>query len=185
MKLDKDVFTTFEAARICNANISSIKNWIDKGELEAFRTPGGHYRIEKRFLDRFLKRHDMPNPFTAGRKKKILVVQLDKGLYQEVLSRFGDEHELFFADDAVDGVLKIGQWRPDIAVVDSRVPGLDILGLCSRVREHDDLAGLKLLALFGKDDSFGEAELKEAGATKGLPQDQSDLLTLIAEAIAF
>ena len=45
MNLDKEVYTTFEVARVCNANITSIKNWIDKGELRAFRTPGGHYRI--------------------------------------------------------------------------------------------------------------------------------------------
>ena len=39
--LDKTVFTTFEVARVCNANITSIKNWIEKGNLRAFRSGDG------------------------------------------------------------------------------------------------------------------------------------------------
>lgn len=187
MKLDKDVFTTFEAARICNANISSIKNWIDKGELEAFRTPGGHYRIEKKILDRFLKRYEMPNPFARAKRQRILVVQGEEELLEEAKKRFGDDYEYDWTDDAVDAVLKIGQWKPDLAVIDSRVEGLDVKGLCARVREHEDLNGVRLIALYGEGDGVGALGLKKAGAEVGLKNDQGReaVLAAMADLLAF
>lgn len=187
MKLDKDVFTTFEAARICNANISSIKNWIDQGELEAFRTPGGHYRIEKKILDRFLKRYEMPNPFLDARKRRVLIVQTDREVWEQLRERLGDDHEYEFADESVDAVLKIGQLKPDVALIDARVEGLDILGLCRRIQEHEDLCHIKLVAVYGEEDEFGEEELIGAGAARGVVDRAGpmSMVAAIAEVLMF
>ncbi len=158
MNLDKKVYTTFEAASICNANITSIKNWIDQGELQAFRTPGGHYRIEKKVLDDFLNRHGMPNPFAERERRRILLVHPEQSLLEQLRSEFGTKHEYDATDDAVDALLKIGQWRPDAAIVDSRVPELDVVGLCERVREHVDLRPVHLVIVHdGEEDSLAKA----------------------------
>jgi len=163
MNLEKDVYTTFEAAKICNANITSIKNWIDQGELRAFRTPGGHFRIERQVLDDFLSRHRMPNPFAQQRQRRVLVVHPEQGLEQRVRERFGKGIDYDGSCDAVDALLKIGQWQPDVAVLDSSVNGLDVQGLCERVRENDELQGMMLVVICGED-SVEAMNLRGAGA---------------------
>lgn len=168
MNLDKKVYTTFEAADICNANITSIKNWIDQGELQAFRTPGGHYRIEKKVLDSFLNRHGMPNPFAERERRRILLVHPEPTLVEALRDEFGSQHDYDATDDAVDALLKIGQWRPDAAIVDSEVDDLDVVGLCERVREHVDLRPVHLVIVHD-----GQAEpLAEAGADFTVPRDE-------------
>lgn len=162
MDLDQDVFTTFEAAEICNANITSIKNWIDQGELSAFKTPGGHYRIEREELDAFLDRHGMPNPFAERREKRLLVVHPEPAIAEEISGELDEDHDWDATDDGVDALLKIGQWKPDAAVVDSRVEKLDVPGLCRRIDEHADLAVVDVIALYGDEDQ-GRA-LRDAGA---------------------
>ncbi|MFU8802413.1 MAG: helix-turn-helix domain-containing protein [Bradymonadaceae bacterium] len=163
MNLDKEVYTTFEVAKICNANITSIKNWIEQGELRAFRTPGGHYRIERKVLDDFLNRHGMPNPFTQRERRRILVIHPNNELIDHMRERFGSMHDYDAAGDALDALLKIGQWMPDAAVVDMRIEGLDVLGLCKKVRDHAEFRPVDLIVVHDQDQVFDES-LRNAGA---------------------
>lgn len=52
--------TTGEAARYCYVSQATIINWIKKGKLEAYTTPGGHYRILLSDFVSFLKTYRMP-----------------------------------------------------------------------------------------------------------------------------
>ena len=169
MDLDKDVYTTFEAADICNANITSIKNWIDQGKLRAFRTPGGHYRIEKRVLDAFLTRHGMPNPFAEREQKRILLIHRDADLLGDLRREFGANHDYDRTDDAVDALLKLGRRKPDVAVVHWKIEDLDPVGLCEKVREHADLGRVRLVVVHGGGEEL-DAELREAGADLTVPE---------------
>src|SRR5450759_1687585 len=42
--------STGEAARLCSVNPDTVLKWINKGQLAATRTAGGHYRIEEHDL---------------------------------------------------------------------------------------------------------------------------------------
>lgn len=48
-------FTPKEAAMFLNLSLSTIKNYLYRGKLEAFKTPGGHYRISKENLIRMMR----------------------------------------------------------------------------------------------------------------------------------
>ena len=52
--------TTGQAAEACQVSLVAVKNWIRKGELRAFRTPGGHFRIPVDELQRFQVAHRFP-----------------------------------------------------------------------------------------------------------------------------
>ena len=59
---EKSVFTTFEAAKLCHVSPLSIINWVNAGRLPAFRTPGGHRRIRREDLVRFMRENGIPIP---------------------------------------------------------------------------------------------------------------------------
>ena len=46
------LLTTGQAARICAVTPDTILKWLKKGRLSGVRTAGGHYRIERRELER-------------------------------------------------------------------------------------------------------------------------------------
>ncbi len=148
MNLDKEVFTTFEAARICNANVSSIKNWIEQGELSAFRTPGGHYRIERQVLQDFLDRHAMPNPFLDHQTSRILLALTDGQLSSEVGDSLSalENTDVYVAKDATDALLRMGYVKADILIADGDF-GLDITALPSSLAEYSELDGVQIVCL--------------------------------------
>jgi excisionase family DNA binding protein len=121
---DKAVFTTYDAARICNANIASIKNWIAKGLLRAFRTPGGHYRIKRRDLELFVQKYNMPYPFEEKAKKLVYLVDGDKKAVKAAESALAGNDIKSFADP-MGALLHIGLERPDVVVFDINAKGFD------------------------------------------------------------
>ena len=50
-----DYFTTHDIALMLNVTRVTVRNWIIKGRLEATTTPGGHRRISRRELMRFME----------------------------------------------------------------------------------------------------------------------------------
>jgi len=48
------LLTTGQAAKLCSVTPDTVLKWIRKGRLEARRTAGGHFRIERRHLQTLL-----------------------------------------------------------------------------------------------------------------------------------
>ncbi len=54
------ILTTGQAARHCHVSQATIVNWIKKGKLKAYATPGGHHRILLPDFLSFLEIYGMP-----------------------------------------------------------------------------------------------------------------------------
>jgi excisionase family DNA binding protein len=119
--LDKEVFTTYDAARLCNANIASIKNWIGKGLLRAFRTPGGHYRIKRRDLELFIRKFNMPWPFAAANRKSVAMLGGDDKLARGLQAAIPG-HVLSAHFEPFSFMLAVGLDRPDVVLIDCSSP---------------------------------------------------------------
>ena len=50
----RDDCTTVEVARRLGLAVRSVQLMVDRGELEAWKTPGGHRRIRRQSVDRWL-----------------------------------------------------------------------------------------------------------------------------------
>lgn len=179
--IPQEVFTTFDAAKICNANFNSIKNWIHQGKLRAYKTPGGHYRIQKQDLRSFLHDHGMPDPFEPT-QKSILI--LDDN--QDVI----DNMELLLAEykcqgvtDGYDALVQIGREPPDIVLIDVYMPDLDGFEVIRRLREKDFLTKTHIIAYSGADEPDLADRTIEAGAHAFWPKggDVAVLIRVIEE----
>ncbi len=58
--MENQSLTTGQAARYCCVSQATILNWIKKGKLAAYATPGGHYRILLPDFISFLETYRMP-----------------------------------------------------------------------------------------------------------------------------
>lgn len=52
--------TTGDVARACQVSQATVLNWIRDRGLNAYTTPGGHFRIQVTELDSFAARYRMP-----------------------------------------------------------------------------------------------------------------------------
>lgn len=67
MTAEKQWLTTGEAAKLCSVERDTVLKWILRGQVQAARTAGGHYRIEWQNLRDFLPENRCGiRPFSPG-----------------------------------------------------------------------------------------------------------------------
>jgi excisionase family DNA binding protein len=155
--MKKEVFSTYQAARICNVHHTTVINWVKEGILKAYTTPGGHRRVEKEDLIVFMHNYEIPVPDSMYRKsKQVLVVDDDSEAleeYKDALSGFG--FELEFAADGFEAGMKIYRQKPDLILLDFKMPSLNGFQVCDILRrdeETKDIPVIAVTALSSKDE---------------------------------
>src|SRR5260370_39757161 len=128
--------TTGEVARKCQVSLGTVKNWIEAGQLEAFRTPGGHFRIRASVLKRFQAAFGFPPH--SEEEPRILVIDDEPRFVDVALEFLRDRLPTARVEGAAGGyeaLLKIGSFQPHVLLLDLRMPELDGFEVCRRVKK--------------------------------------------------
>lgn len=178
---DPDTLSTREAAARLGLAVRSVQLMVDRGELVAWKTPGGHRRIAAESVDRWQReraapRAAVPAPATVGRApapptvntptaprrrasdtRRPTVVLIEDSLHFQKLIRLLLERtcpniNLHVADDAIAGLALCGAVRPDVLVVDIMLPGIDGASLIGSLRTQPQFDGMGLLVVTGLDE---------------------------------
>ena len=60
-----DHYTTIEVAKILGMAVRSVQLMMDRNELEAWKTPGGHRRISRTSVERWASAHGLAGADSA------------------------------------------------------------------------------------------------------------------------
>ena len=188
---EKAVFTTFEAAKLCHVSPLSIINWVNAGRLPAFRTPGGHRRIRREDLARFMRENGIPLPEElrdGSGRARVLVVDDEAGIRDviaESLSRRATPYEVMTAADGFEAGRLVATFRPDVVLLDLRMPGLDGFQVCRTIKGDSETASTIVIAMTGYHTQETEARILECGALRCLckPVEPSAIATVIDAAL--
>ncbi len=166
MKREKRFLTTGEIARYCAVSHLTVTNWIRAGKLFASRTPGGHSRIRREDLLRFLIEHNFPVPQELVKEgKQILVVDDERPLAEMMAHALREEgYQVSVAFDGYEAGLKMATLEPDLLVLDLIMPGLDGFSICQRVKANSDGKRTKIIAITGFVQEDNLAKAIECGA---------------------
>jgi excisionase family DNA binding protein len=169
---DKSVFTTFEAAKLCHVSPLSIINWVNAGRLPAFRTPGGHRRIRKEDLLRFMRDNAIPIPDElkeGSGRHRVLVVD-DEASIREVLAQYlssrQNPYEVMTAAEGFEAGRLVATFRPDVVLLDLRMPGLDGFQVCRTIKADPETSATIVLAMTGYYTPETEAQILDCGALR-------------------
>jgi excisionase family DNA binding protein len=138
MNINKEILTTFEAARYCHVHPGTIKNWIRKESLKAFKTPGGHRRIYKKDLDKFLQDKSIPaRAAHSGLRQRVLIVEREYKNREEI-SKLLHRWQGLFEITAVSNGFEAGEmliaFKPELVIIDPALSGLEPDELCDHIR---------------------------------------------------
>ena len=157
--------TTGEVASRCQVSVGTVKNWIEAGQLEAFRTPGRHFRIRASELRRFQAAFGFGTE--TDDPPRILVVDDQQDFVELALDALKDLLPGVRVEGACGGyeaLLKIGSLQPHLLVLDLRMPGLDGFEVCRRVKEAPDTKATKIVAMTGFEDDQAQQLALTCGA---------------------
>src|SRR3989344_7913292 len=84
--------TTHEVSRHLKVDLTTVINWCDQGKLKAYRTPGGHRRVQPNDFMNFLKVYHLPVPkeFEQDQRgdMRILIVDDEEEIRRMVVKAF-------------------------------------------------------------------------------------------------
>ena len=154
--------TTLEAARLLGMSVRSVQLMVDRGELEAWKTPGGHRRIARASLERLRsgvrKTSPVPPPsLNAAVPARPRVLLIDDSVhFQNLVSLLIRQRfpgvELHVADDGIAGLALYGQLQPQVLIVDILLPGIDGATLITSLRSHAQFAHSHLVVVTSLDE---------------------------------
>jgi len=118
----EEIFTVFQASKYCQVSSKTIINWIDAGHIDAYRTVGGHRRIEKANLEAFMRKQGIPIPEDEKvvERKRILIVDDDPIIVETLVQALEeDEHdyEIISASDGFEAGIQVNHFKPHLKAV--------------------------------------------------------------------
>lgn len=167
-----ELVTTVEAARMLGLAVRSVQQMVDRGELQAWKTPGGHRRIARGSVERWLNSRGAATVRAPGADRtrpSVLLIE-DSAHFQNLVGLLLRRHfptvDLHIASDGITGLAMVGELKPDVLIVDILLPGIDGATLITGLRSHPRFGRSRLLVVT----SLSEAERAPyAFALEGVP----------------
>ena len=139
-------FSTAHLARRLGVSVPTVQRWVDLGHLKAWKTVGGHRRIDADSAEAFIRvqmqqrggasTEAAPEPVAPF---TVLVVDDsadDRDLLQALVEIAVPGARITCADNGFDALIEIGKAMPDLIVTDISMPYVDgvqmIRHLCSQ-----------------------------------------------------
>jgi len=168
------VFSAHEVANICGVVNQTAINWIDKGYLDAYTTPGGQYRVYADVLAAFLQQRGMRMPEELKRVlaeqakiEQVLVVDDDNELNDLIKQYLDKRYPGFTVNQAFNGYeagRAVSEQKPDVVILDINLPGVDGYELCRQIKKDENLSRPIVISISGMDDDAVREKSIEAGA---------------------
>lgn len=166
-------YTTREAARMLGLAVRSVQLMVDRGELQAWKTPGGHRRISKASVDGWLRHTSAPAPAPSEPEAspvaqevhpeprrqgppRVLIIE-DSVHYQKLIGLLISQRlpgvSYRIADDGIAGLAMAGEWQPDVLIVDILLPGIDGATLITSLKTHPQFKNTQLIIVTALDEA--------------------------------
>lgn len=130
----------------------TVRQWAQRGLIQAEVTVGGHRRFRQDEVERFARSHGLNKERMQTRPFRLLVIE-DDPFYREFLveSLRGllQSGEVASASDGFEAGRKVTEFRPDAMILDLKMPGLDGFEVCRRLKAEPATKHIRVVAVTG------------------------------------
>lgn len=115
------LLTASDLATLCEVDLKTIHNWVDRGRIAHFRTPGRHLRFRATDVAEFLRAwgYSVPRELARASARTGLIVGSDE-MISYVTRTLGDSMPLKDVKHPYDALVLAGADPPDIFLVDAK-----------------------------------------------------------------
>lgn len=168
MKPKDGYISTIEASKYCGVTEPTMRNWISKGLVAAYITPGGTAKIPVNKLISSMKNRNMPisKDLISQCRINVLIVD-DEPEYLDIMTealKTKSEYLVQTAHNGYDACIAMGKITPDIVVIDLMMPFVNGVELYKIIKRNALTAHIKIIVVTGFPESSEMQVIKELGA---------------------
>jgi len=182
----KNYFTIPQAAKLCSVNRTTMLRWSKSGKIKSYNTIGGHKRIIKEDLEKWLEDNQLPFNIDVvdNNITKILIVDDDSDVREylkTVLS--GILIDIDVAADGFEAGKKLIQFKPDLIILDLFMPNMNGFEVCRKIKADPLTKNIKIIILSGHLTDANRAKVLSLGADAilGKPSSKKTILDCVED----
>ncbi|MCE9584881.1 MAG: response regulator [Planctomycetes bacterium] len=156
----KRFFTSAEVGRICGISVPTVLKRHEEGILRGYKTRGdkGELRVPRQYLTDFMDklgipREELDRTEIRIEKKRLLMVDDDEVLLKALKANFVQDVridvEVRVANNAVDTLFACGTSKPDLIILDLKIPGMRGEKVLEFIRSSKELEGTRVVVFSG------------------------------------
>jgi len=154
--------STLEVGRMLGLAVRSVQLMVDRGELQAWKTAGGHRRIFRESVEHWRSNNRTSSevtplaartlPDAGGKDGRVKVLYIEDSIHFQnmvglLLGQRVPRVELRTAGDGISGLAMVGQFQPEVLMVDILLPGIDGAALVSSLRMHPQFREIQVVVV--------------------------------------
>jgi len=145
---ESDSLTTSQAAALLGVAPHTVQKWVDAGELRAWKTVGGHRRVDADSVQAMLRGRDAMRQATPVKKMSVMLVEDDADtaeLLEAMIGQLWPQAHVRLARDGFSALLDAGKQTPDVLVTDINLPGMDGVEMLRSLMLHPDTSKMRVV----------------------------------------
>ena len=151
-EVPEEVCGTVYAAKLLGLSVGTVQSLVEKNELQAWRTRGGHRRISLQSIRDYQRVHGLPSDGDKDALMRVLVVDDDAAsleVFRKTMAAWNLPLDCTTVSSALEAIIDIGSLKPDVLITDLRMPGVDGFELLRTLNGSPNYASLLVIALTG------------------------------------
>jgi len=159
--------TTY-AAKLLGLSVGTIQSLVEKNELHAWKTQGGHRRISMPSIREYQRKHNMPVTAADLHRDRLRVLVVDddpvaRDMLRDFTTRVEMPVDCTLMASGLEALIDIASIQPDVLIADLHMPGVDGFELLRTLRGNSLFSNMSCLAV----SALTSAEIEGRG---GLPE---------------
>ena len=150
-----DYCGTTYAAKLMSLSVATVQGLVEKGEIEAWKTLGGHRRIALTSINAYIAKHS-PQLARADTDPKsrlrVLIVEDDENARELYRCQFEDWDlpvDCTWMPSAIEALMDIASMCPDLLITDLSMPGVDGIEMLRALKRNQNLARMQIIVASG------------------------------------
>lgn len=166
-KTHNDSLSPGEVADLLKVSPVTVRHWAREGRLKFVTTPGGHRRFSRVDIEQLAAECGADVAPAEPPGLRVLVVDDNHSLAEylrELLTGLDDGIVVSLAHDGFEAGEKLHQFKPDVVLLDLKMPGPDGFEICRRIKQNEVTQQIRVVAMSGFPSEENVRKITAAGA---------------------